>query len=79
MEIKIGVQETSRELILSSTKSTDELDGVISEALGSDEGILRLTDDKGRRFVIPTAKIAYIELTPAEVRKVGFAAEVTES
>lgn len=73
MEIKIGIQETPRELVVSSTQSIEEVDGLISDALGSAEGILRLTDDKGRKFLVPAARIAYVEIAPADVRKVGFA------
>ncbi|MDV6013871.1 DUF3107 domain-containing protein [Haloechinothrix sp. LS1_15] len=72
MEIKIGIQEASRELVLSSNKSQDEVDKLISEALRSDDGLLRLTDDKGRTVVVPVTKLAYVELTPAEARRVGF-------
>ncbi len=31
-----------------------------------------LVDEKGRRVIVPSAKIAYVEIAPADVRKVGF-------
>lgn len=73
MEIKIGIQETPRELVVSSSQTTDEVDALISEALGSADGLLRLTDDKGRLYIVPANRIAYIEMAPSDVRKVGFA------
>lgn len=73
MEIKIGIQETPRELVVSSNQTTDEVDALISEALGSADGLLRLTDDKGRLYIVPANRIAYVEMAPSDVRKVGFA------
>ena len=73
MEIKIGIQDTARELVLASGQSLDEVDQLISDALGTEDGLLRLTDDKGRKVVVPAAKIAYVEMTPTEARRVGFA------
>ncbi len=73
MEIKIGIQETPRELVVSSSQTPDEVDALISDALGSDEGLLRLTDDKGRKYIVPSDRIAYVEIAPSDVRKVGFA------
>ncbi len=73
MEIKIGIQETPRELVVSSSQTPDEVDALISDALGSDDGLLRLTDDKGRKYIVPSDRIAYIEIAPSDVRKVGFA------
>ncbi|MGH3520449.1 MAG: DUF3107 domain-containing protein [Haloechinothrix sp.] len=73
MEIKIGIRETPRELVVSSNQSPDEVDALISDALGSADGILRLTDEKGRKFLVPAGRIAYVEIGPVDSRKVGFA------
>lgn len=72
MEIKIGIQETPRELVVASTQTADEVDALISDALSSTDGILRLTDEKGRKFLVPAKRIAYVEIAPADSRKVGF-------
>lgn len=72
MEVKIGVADSPRELVVVSAQSQDEVDALVSEALGS-QGLLRLVDEKGRRFVIPSAKVAYVEIAPADSRRVGFA------
>ena len=34
--------------------------------------MLSLTDDKGRRFLVQTPKITYVEIGVADVRRVGF-------
>jgi hypothetical protein len=35
---------------------------------------LTLVDDKGRRYVVPSARVAYVEIGSADARKVGFVA-----
>lgn len=72
MEIKIGIQETPRELVVVSNQTADEVDALISDALSSTEGILRLDDEKGRKFLVPANRIAYVEIAPTDARKVGF-------
>jgi hypothetical protein len=34
--------------------------------------MLTLVDDKGRRYLVPTSRVAYIEIGPADSRRVGF-------
>ncbi len=74
MEVKIGVQHVARELVLESTQSSQEVEKAIADALKADLGVLTLTDDKGRRVVVPADKLAYVEIAEAEQRRVGFAA-----
>lgn len=72
MEVKIGIAESARELVVSSDQTADEVQKLVDDALAG-EGLLRLTDEKGRRYVIRSAQISYVEITPDEGRKVGFA------
>lgn len=72
MEVKIGVAESPRELVVSSSDSPEQVEALVTEALQKDQGLLTLVDDKGRRFVIPSSKIAYVEIGPGEGRRVGF-------
>ena len=71
MEIKIGVQDTPRELSLESNQTPDEVAAAIDAALASGT-VLSLTDDRGRTVLVPAAKIAYVEIGPAAKGKVGF-------
>lgn len=73
MEVKIGVSDSQRELVVSSGDSPDEVEAHVNDALGGKQNLLSLVDDKGRRFVIPSAKVAYVEIGPADSRRVGFA------
>jgi hypothetical protein len=71
VEIKIGVQNSGRELVLESTQSPDEVSEAVSSAIKAG-GTLSLSDEKGRRVVIPVSALAYVEIGEPTVRKVGF-------
>ena len=74
MEIKIGVQSASRELVLETSLTADELGGALADALKKPENVLDLVDERGRRVLIPGNKIAFIEIGEPETRRVGFGA-----
>ncbi|HEY1575221.1 MAG TPA: DUF3107 domain-containing protein [Pseudonocardiaceae bacterium] len=74
MEVKIGVADSPRELTVSSALTPDEIENLVSEALAHDQGTLTLVDEKGRRVVVPVARIAYVDIAPADTRRVGFVA-----
>ena len=73
VEIKIGVQHSSRELVLESTQTPDDVIALVSEAV-KDGSLLSLTDEKGRTVVVPGNRVAYLEIGAAEGRRVGFGA-----
>ena len=73
MEVKIGIAESARELVVSSGQSADEVSELVDSALADGDGLLRLVDDKGRRYLVRAKQIAYVEIAPEDVRKVGFA------
>ncbi|WP_410656220.1 DUF3107 domain-containing protein [Amycolatopsis sp. lyj-112] len=73
MEVKIGIKDTPRELVVSSIQSPEEVEQLVANALRSGDGIFRLDDEKGRKYIVPTDRIAYVEIAPSDVRKVGFA------
>ena len=73
MEVKIGVQHSPRELVIDSPKTPDEIAAEVSAAMSSsDDGLLTLVDERGRRIVVPTDRIAYVEIAEADTRRVGF-------
>lgn len=71
MEIKIGVQQTAREIALESDQTPEDIDAAVRKAI-ADGGILSLDDDKGRRVIVPADRIAYVEISAASSRRVGF-------
>ena len=75
MEVKIGVADSPRELLVTSSQTPDEVQDMVNAALEGDRtGVLTLTDEKGRRYVLPSSRISYVEIGPADVRRVGFGA-----
>ena len=72
MDVKIGIADTGRELTVSSASTPDEIEALIAESLKNPSGTLVLVDDKGRRVLVPSARIAYAEIAPADGRRVGF-------
>ena len=74
MEVKIGVQYASRELVLESGQTPDEVEKAVTQALTDDDGVLMLTDEKGRRVIVPVKKLAYVEIAESQSRQVGFTA-----
>ena len=71
MEVKIGVQHTPRELVLESAQTPAEVEQVVTEAMAKDT-VLSLTDEKGRKVIIPVAKVAYVEIAESNPRPFGF-------
>ncbi|HZX07577.1 DUF3107 domain-containing protein [Kribbella sp.] len=74
MEVKIGVQHANRELVLESDQSPEEVQQLVADALNGKSGLLELTDDKGRRVLVPADRLAYVEIGEVSTRKVGFGA-----
>ena len=73
MEVKIGVSDSPRELMFNSSQTPEEVEAAVTTALGKGGSeVLSLTDDKGRRFLIQTSKITFIQIGPAAGRRVGF-------
>ena len=73
VEVKIGISDSPRELNFSSSQTPADIEEQVSAALAKGADVLKLTDERGRTFLVQTAKIAYVEIGAADVRRVGFA------
>ena len=71
MEVRIGVKHVSREVVVESAQKADEVQKIVASALGG-EGTLELTDEKGRRVLVPVDAVAYVEIGAEEAGRVGF-------
>lgn len=72
MEIRIGVQNVSREISLDTDMTADQVAAAVAAA--ADGATLDLTDAKGRRVVVPSRAIGYVEIGEETKRRVGFGA-----
>jgi len=72
VEVKIGVQQAQRELVVEVDASAEDVEKHVSEVLSNGEGVIMLTDVKGRRVVVPGAKVAYVEIGTGVAGTVGF-------
>jgi hypothetical protein len=74
MEVRIGVKGALRELSIDTTLSAEELEAAVAASLTDGETTLTLSDDKGRRLLIASDKLVYVEIAESEGRRVGFGA-----
>ncbi len=73
MEVRIGIQFVQRELEIETHQSAEDVQSSLAAAMTSgDGGLFTLSDDKGSMFVVPADKIAYVEFSGTEQRRVGF-------
>lgn len=73
MEVRIGIQNSAREVVIEAVESIESIQQKIDDALNSGK-VLSLSDEKGRTVVVPAATIAYVDIAASEARKVGFGA-----
>jgi hypothetical protein len=77
VDVRIGITHTPREI---EVEMPDDADGDkvvadIEKLLKTGDGVLWLTDRKGRRVGVPVVKVAYVEVgAPSSDRRVGFGA-----
>ncbi len=73
MDITIGVQNLARELVIESDQSSDDVAREVSAALDGKQ-YLELRDLRGRRLLVPTSSIGYVEIGSEKTGRVGFGA-----
>lgn len=71
MEVKIGVVNSAKEIVLEIARKSSEISKDVADAL-TNGGMLSLTDEKGRVVLIPIEKLAYLEIGEPSERRVGF-------
>lgn len=72
MEIRIGIAQVQRDVVLESNESYTEISEKIQEAISA-QSLLTLTDDRGRTVLIPGDRIAFVEIGAQSAPRVGFA------
>ena len=71
MDIKVGFADNSRELTIKAEGSQEELTQKVNSALASGE-LLELEDAKGRKYLVRTDRVIYVEIGAVKTQAVGF-------
>jgi hypothetical protein len=74
VEVRIGVQHATRELVIDSAETSEAILATVTSAVSGEVSVLALTDERGRQIVVPSDKLAYVEIGEPESRRVGFGA-----
>lgn len=74
MEVKIGVHNATRELVIESAQSPEEVQKAVMAAVTGKDGVLELTDERGRRVIVVAEHLTYVEIGEPVERRVGFGA-----
>jgi len=74
MEVKIGIQSIPRELVVDTDATAEEVERDLTAALAAPDGnaVFALSTQKGGRVLVPANKIAFIEFSTDQARRVGF-------
>ena len=71
VEVRIGITDSPRELTIELSNTADEIEATVARALHEGSHIA-FTDEKGRRLIVPAAKVGFVEVSARSERKVGF-------
>lgn len=72
MEIRIGMINTSREIGLETSQTLAEVEALVANSLSGTSAVLKLSDDKGKVYIVASANIAFVELGSDQNRRIGF-------
>lgn len=71
MEVRIGVQNVAREIVLESNQSADEVRTTVASAL-ADGTPLTLIDERGHSVTVPANALGYVDIAAEQKSRVGF-------
>ena len=74
MDIRIGIANSPREINFESSQTSAEVEQVVASALDSGATYIKLVDNKGKVYIVPSASLSYIEVGEETTRRVGFVA-----
>ena len=74
MEVKIGIQSVPRELVVETDATAEEVERDLAAAHAAEDGkgIFAVATQKGGRVLVPADKVAFIEFSTDQARRVGF-------
>jgi hypothetical protein len=71
VEIKVGIQHVSREIVVETTESASSVEQAYTNAVETG-GLLTLNDERGRKVLIQASVISYLDIGEESTRRVGF-------
>ncbi len=71
MDIKVGIKHVSREIVVDSAESAESVEKAFASAV-TEDSVLTLTDQRGRKVLIPASSIGYLDIGEENARHVGF-------
>ena len=74
MDIRIGIANSPRELNFESSQTSAEIEKIVAAALDGDAKFIKLSDDKGKVYIVPVASFSYLEVGSETRSRVGFVA-----
>ena len=74
MDIRIGITNSPREISFESSQTAVEVEALVAAGLEEGSRLIKLTDSKGKLFLVPSTSFAYIEIGSESGRRVGFVA-----
>ena len=73
MEVKIGIADSNRELVFKTGMTPEDVYKRVEAALTAEaKAVLELEDEKGRRYLVSTDGVAYVDIGVTARRAVGF-------
>jgi hypothetical protein len=72
VDVRIGIQNSPRELSFETSQSAAEVEQAVAAALAGQSALLKLADTKGTIYVVPASALAYVEIGTEESRRIGF-------
>jgi hypothetical protein len=74
VDIRIGIINSPREINFESSQTAQEVETIVATALESNSTFVKLTDSKGKLYIVPVSGIGYVEIGSESTRRVGFVA-----
>jgi len=71
MEVKIGIENSPRELVIETDQGREAVEELVSAAL-KNASVLELTDTRGRAVLVLGSKVTYVEIGGGVAGQVGF-------
>jgi hypothetical protein len=73
VEVKIGIQSIPRELVVETDATAEQVEQDLAAALAAEgNAVFALSTQKGGRVLVPADKIAFVEFSTDQARRVGF-------